>query len=1141
MYDKYVSINKKFKSSVNLQYDLDNADKIKQYIPTSDLCDVIKNYLKSSLNAEGIKSTLLAGPYGKGKSYLILIILYLLSKKREKTVIEDLIDKIRPIDSELVDVIYEIVKSKIYYLPVIINNNESDDLTQNFMIGLRTALCNEGIEDLIPQSAFSECIAQLIAWENSEDIELVKLCEKTVKCSVKKLKVALSNFDKKAYDKFLNLFECVNHGYKFNPLYGSDFASIYDSVAKALKHYGYKGIFVVFDEFGVFLENKTLDFNVKLNKIQAFAEKCNSSDEEGFMQFCCVTHKDISLYQKDKAFSDDFEKISGRFKQIRFDRSLDENYQILCSAIGKGANYSKLVKQAINANKPFIEKLYESGMMSRTQVDYILNNGYPINPISLYVLIQISEKIAQNERTLFTFISDYDLFSFRYFITNNDSGLLNVDYIFDYFKNLIKDNDDYRAIYYKVDALSKVDLKKEDHRIFKAIALCKIVNDEIKFNSTSANIALSLDETKQNVELIIEELIHKGILKRSITDGAIDFDVMADAELNKLLESTIATKLFNQSNSDLLNQFSQNQYFISNRYNFEKKMVRYFSALYLDTIQFKQLASFDSLFNNCAGDGLVVNLINIDKSSEDEIVDILKERKASRIVVRFSKEAIDSEAFGKLKRIFAAKILLENKKELSSVLQESLNILIADTTKEINLYLEKYFQGCISLTSCDFTLKSLKDCIYASLSSTYNKTFEFNNEQVNKNEISTMTTKSRNIIIDDILFDRGADFGKTSAEATIQASFLQSIENNEELIEFLKEQFIKSRDNIKASYIVDLLTDAPYGMRKGVIPLVLAEVIHRLSIVSSNSIETVLFYNDSIEIELNAANLTKMMSNPSRYSFVYKTLNRERMELVWALASLFGVKKSKNFNDDLNNVFKSLKSYVANLEPVIVKATITDNVLGLSDQELNFKDLFMSYNLNIFNTLFELLPIRLGVNFKAVAGTVAEIKSDFFNKIQSLYNEEILYVSSIFGTSDESIKSNYALWKLQHKYVDNIIFDDQNKKIFNALELPLYSDQDMLNALSEAIVGCVLESWNLSKKAHFESALKSFVEFVNGYSLNGKIHKKELEDIQDKIALSKLGNTLYSNLYEVIEEYGDSLSNEEKVIILKKLLQDIVF
>lgn len=43
----------------------------------------------------------------------------------------------------------------------------------------------------------------------------------------------------------------------------------------------------------------------------------------------------------------------------------------------------------------------------------ILKGCYPLNPIAAYLLLNISEKVAQNERTLFTFISMMNLIVWR--------------------------------------------------------------------------------------------------------------------------------------------------------------------------------------------------------------------------------------------------------------------------------------------------------------------------------------------------------------------------------------------------------------------------------------------------------------------------------------------------------------------------------------------------------------------------------------------------------------------------------------------------------------------------------------------------------------------------------------------------------
>ena len=50
---------------------MNNESKIYEYIPTTDICDVLKKYIKSVIGDTKERATTLVGPYGKGKSFLL--------------------------------------------------------------------------------------------------------------------------------------------------------------------------------------------------------------------------------------------------------------------------------------------------------------------------------------------------------------------------------------------------------------------------------------------------------------------------------------------------------------------------------------------------------------------------------------------------------------------------------------------------------------------------------------------------------------------------------------------------------------------------------------------------------------------------------------------------------------------------------------------------------------------------------------------------------------------------------------------------------------------------------------------------------------------------------------------------------------
>ena len=144
-----------------------------------------------------------------------------------------------------------------------------------------------------------------------------------------------------------------------------------------------------------------------------------------------------------------------------------------------------------------------------------------------------------------------------------------------------------------------------------------------------------------------------------------------------------------------------------------------------------------------------------------------------------------------------------------------------------------------------------------------------------------------------------------------------------------------------------------------------------------------------------------------------------------------------------------------------------------------------------------------------------------------------------FGINSNTIKSTFDLWISNYLNAENIIFESNENKLYKAFKEIKFNDVDSINKLSHAVFGCTLEDWNISKRELFFKTLSNLILKVenDNSDLNKIIVIKEYID-ESKI--SHIGKTLYSNLTESIEEYGSALSNEEKVLILKKMISDII-
>lgn len=1146
-YIDFVSVNTKFKSSVNLQYDLYNEEKILQYVPTTDLCDVIEKYIDSICSGSN-NSTLLAGPYGKGKSYLMLMITYLLSKRTNKGLFNKIASKIGKINKTLENKLRKIDEEGLAFLPVIINNS-SDDIDKNFMVSLNNALKFAGLESVVPATSFNEAKDLLLNWQKNTDknFDIENTCKNKLKMSVSQLYDLLDDYDPEAYKQFKELYHCVTRGSFFNPMVNDDVPSIYQDISFQIKKYGYTGIFTIFDEFGSFLENQTGSFSIRLNKIQSFSEKCNSSDMNYQMFFCCITHKEINLYNRDGSFfKDEFQKISGRFKEIRFDRSLDENYQILCSALEKRNGYDELVSDYIKNNVEYINKLHETNVFStESQLNYIINNGFPINPIALYALIQVSEKVAQNERTLFTFVSDNDVNGFNFFINNNSEGLLDLSNIYDYFAQLIHDNNEYRKIYYKVETFSKLTAKIEEQKIFKAIAIINIINDRLKLNSSKE--MLSLCFTDFDVEKTIDSLISRNILKPALTDGSIDFSIIPDKDINNLILETVRSKFDDKDLSKSLTYFDKNRYIVSHEYNFMHKMTRYYRCIYCEESVLFGLDNLNNLVDSIKEefkeefDGLVINLLSSDKShSTNEIRELLQN---SNIVVRYNRSPLSKEAKKKLKIIEACNYLISSKKLQNDSLIDNLRVLVEDYSNELQTYLDAYNKKSKLIVGYDVNNRSESYVLNKVLENYYDKTIILNNEQVNRHILSSTTAKSRSILLNDILngSDSIENFSKTSAEATILHSFYNSLKDNEiSIVKIIKNEINKnkgSKTNFKE--LIFKLKNAPYGMREGIIPFFLAKAIFELSIKTDKSIDTIIIYNDNKEIPLNSENLVRIVEEPSRYEFYYEVVNESKLNVLYKLCSIFNVKSINNFASDLNDLIIKIKHYVSNLKPIIIKSSIKENMLRLDINDIIFKDIFMKHDINYYDVIFNELPNRLNIRFESLPDVISDIQSDFDSKFEEFTNKNIKQLISMFKVSTDNIKTAYDMWKLNNKNIDNVIFETTEKKAYKKLNIIGYDNKEAINTISFEVLSSDLSDWTEKKKELFFNTIKSLVEKTENYIEKEDLSKKDFS-VDDEKPLSTLGQTLFSNLEENLNEYGYALSNEEKATVLKKLLKQIL-
>lgn len=106
---------------------------------------------------------------------------------------------------------------------------------------------------------------------------------------------------------------------------------------------------------------------------------------------------------------DGWRGVSERFKHIHLNNNFAQTYEIIASVIQKDATLWAEFCQQHKGEFDSVKHRYANHAIftdaTRKDLKHILYACYPLHPVSTFVLPRLSERVAQNERTLFTFLS----------------------------------------------------------------------------------------------------------------------------------------------------------------------------------------------------------------------------------------------------------------------------------------------------------------------------------------------------------------------------------------------------------------------------------------------------------------------------------------------------------------------------------------------------------------------------------------------------------------------------------------------------------------------------------------------------------------------------------------------------------------
>ena len=1199
-----ITIESGFQYSINISYDLYSDDKLRSFIPTRSALKLLEEILLSTNVSSTERARILIGAYGKGKSHIVLMILSILMK-RDQSLFERTMPKIEK-DPRLLQLVQNYYESDNKILPVIITGSNTS-LTQAFLMALQRTLVESDLEDAMPDTNYEAAAAVITRWKEDYP-DTYKKFKKELGVSVSSFIKRLEDYDITAYETFERIYPALTAGSVFNPFLGFDVVDLYESVAKSLKSKGYSGIYIVYDEFSKYLEANITNASVSDTKtLQDLAEKCNRSGALQ-MHLMLISHKEIANYidKLPKQKVDGWRGISERIKHIHLNNNFSQTYEIIASVIKKSkTKWSKFCKSH-SQDFSDLARLYESHMMfsdSQDEFDTTIYGCYPLHPVSTFILPRLSERVAQNERTLFTFLSADGISTLPTYLKTfdeSDFDLVTPDLIYDYFEPLFK-KEDYIGTVHNIYVLTTKILFQLpesglESKIVKTLSLIYILEQFERLKPTKEEIVriYSGSYDVDEIENAIRELINEDYvvyLKRS--NGYLRLKETSGVDIQTEIHDFIERYNDRIDIKDILNTSNFDNYMYPSRYNDERKMTRYFSFEFIDANEVSEDVNWDKKSEYIKSDGVIYGIIPNANTNIKQLTSIIKRTSKGRQRHIFVIPTQHTDITNDAKEYYAVSCLKENAVD-DPILFDEYEVVFDDLSEIIKGFVNTFThpENGVAIYVNDGHIKNiyrkseLTELISDICDAVYSETPVINNESVNKNDITSMSANSRNKIVGALLrreIEHNLGFAGNGQEVSIMRSTLirtgvlidgegdddisinlnPDDENMSNMLNKIKSFIKSSRERGKLTFneLYNILQSPEYhiGLRIGVIPIYIAAVMHEYR-------KEVILYDRYEQISLNADALIQINAAPADYFIEYINWSPEKEEYISKLSILFD-----EFTMDAernNNVYDYAANALKRWYMALPKYSKESRVLPTGEEiDSSSLEMIKSLRQNISGSdlLFKRIPKAFGYDefVPTVLKNITETKElydDLLSQLKEYLNEKVKELFS--AKKDETLLKKQSLKSVMKDWTDSLeqetfehLFPDGTNRFLEAVMGITNDDYAFIQRAAKLATDLRIEDWDYATIEKFIQTINQYKESAEQYhnqnaaeaidvSSNYQITFSDEEGNNttkrfDKVEISSRGKLLYNQITSSLDAMGHSITEQEKRQIIMDILKKL--
>lgn len=936
------------------------------------------------------------------------------------------------------------------------------------------------------------------------------------------------------------------------------------------------GLFMMIDELG-----KPLEYAVQNrdeNDVYILQQICELPRKDSMpVHFVGLLHHAFSeyAYGLGSLERNEWLKIQGRFEEIPFTESTAQMIQLTGRVITRAAE--PRVDERLNDLSAKWYKKLSDRLATKLTSAAVLSRCLPLHPIAAAILPELFVRYAQNDRSLFSFLTSNEPNSLRHFLDEtsfrkDEIPLFKLALVYDYFietslSNLILKPNFQRWIELKHFIDGHESTSRELLVLLKTIGILNLANTTGFARASRDLVVLALCDSPNNRKetlkwnKLIDEIIARGLIvhRRQVDElrlwegSDFDFDEAISGSREKLRVPL----------RDMLEQSHAPRAIVAQKHSYQSGAVRYFESRYLD--EDDQLDDLASRYRGSAGligywvsdlpptkvpskttDGKPFLMIQARRVKD--LRSAAHEHTALKNILDNSGELrSDGVARREVRhRLIQAKYVLDDRLTKSIYRDGKLEVWVEGRVKHLE-----------SRRALNTELSRLCDDLYRDRITLWN-------ELINRQELTSQGAKARRQVIEAILGSGDKeDLGLTGhgPEMSVYKSVLKKtgIHRSTEGATFefgrpsepsfqkvwdrIEEYCLNATDQPKPLNILfETLQREPFGLKAGLIPLLFAAVI------ISHSDDVGVYKDDRFISQLGSEHFELLVKDAARFSVKHYHVAGVRAEVFRQVERILS--ETTNLPSEMRNrtvlgvvtpllrFAKKLPSYSKTTETISKRSQDVRAILLAAPEpdELLFTLLPKACGLHSFDERSELKDSGESPKMyrDELASTLKEIRESYDQLLSNC--RALLYEA--FGVKqnverlreDLRVRASY----LQGRSIEPVL----SRFILGATETTK-NDSEWLQALLMIIADRPVESWTDFDADAFEMKLTDIARRFTHLEAINKHNTKLWNGSAEARRLSIL-RTDGTELHDIawIEENEKAMIDRTADSILGSMVQD---